>query len=586
MIKEGKADPDSLLYLIYKTKGGRIMKYVIVGGVAGGASTAARLRRLDEQAEIVMFEKGPHVSFSNCCLPYRLSEQVDANDKLVLMSPEQFACQYNIEARVSNEVLSIDRAGKKVRVKNLLNEQEYEEAYDKLILAPGANAVIPNIKGIENANIFVVKNVVDIAKLYSFLKEKEVKKVSVIGGGFIGVEVAENLTDAGYAVSLVEAMPQILRTYDYDMVQILHKEMMEKGVDLILGDKAVEFKESDMVLESGKVVEGEAVVMAVGVKPDSVLAKDAGLELNDCGAIKVDANYCTSDPDIYAVGDAIEVFNALTHKPMMLPLAGPAQKQARAAADHIYGRPVRNTGYIGSSCIKVFDYNAASTGLTAAQCEAEGISYDIAYVIPQDKVGLMPGSTPLHYKLIYEVPTGKVLGAQAISKGDAAKRVDIVATLIKFGGTVDDLRDLELCYAPPFSTAKDAGNHAGLVACNLLQKTFRQVRVDQVRKLVESGAYIIDVREEDEYAAGHITTAVNIPLSQIRQRLDEIPTDRPVYLHCRSSQRSYNALLALQGHGFDNIYNISGSFLGLCFYEYFNDVKQNREPIVTAYNFN
>ncbi len=562
------------------------MKYVVVGGVAGGASTAARLRRLDEQAEIIMFEKGPHVSFSNCCLPYRLSEQVDANDKLVLMSPGQFASQYNIEARVSSEVLSIDRAGKKVKVKNLSDGQEYEESYDKLILSPGANAIVPKIKGIENAEIFVVKNVVDISKLYAFLKEKAVKKVSVVGGGFIGVEVAENLTEAGYKVSLVEAMPQILRIYDYDMVQILHKEMMDKGIDLLLGDKAVEFKGSDLVLESGKVVEAEAVVMAIGVVPDSGLAKAAGLELNSRGAIVVDPNYRTSDPDIYAVGDVIQVFNALTHKPTMLALAGPAQKEARAAADHIYGRPVRNTGFIGSSCIKVFDYNAASTGLTAEQCEREGISYDIAYVIPQDRVGLMPGSCPLHYKLIYEVPTGRVLGAQAISKGDAAKRIDIVATLIKFGGTVDDLRDLELCYAPPFSTAKDAGNHAGLVACNLLQGTFRQVRVDQVRDLVESGAYIVDVREENEYAKGHITTAVNIPLSQIRQRMDEIPKDRPVYVHCRSSQRSYNALLALQGHGFDNIYNISGSFLGLCFYEYFNDVKQGRTPIVTAYNFN
>ena len=286
------------------------------------------------------------------------------------------------------------------------------------------------------------------------------------------------------------------------------------------------------------------------------------------------------------MGDAIEVSHGITGRPLMLPLAGPAQKQARQAADHICGRTVRNTGYIGSSCIKVFDYNAASTGLTAAQCEKAGIPYDIAYVVPQDRVGLMPGNCPLHYKLIFEVPSGRVLGAQAISKGDAPKRVDSVATLIKFGGTVDDLRDLELCYAPPFSTAKDAGNHAALVACNLLQGTFRQVRVDQVRELVESGACIIDVREENEYALSHITTAVNIPLSQLRQRLDEIPKDRPVYLHCRSSQRSYNAVLALQSHGFRNVYNISGSFLGLCFYEYFNDVTQKRAPIVTGYNFN
>lgn len=562
------------------------MKYVIVGGVAGGASTAARLRRLDEQAEIIMFEKGEHVSFSNCCLPYRLSEKIEKTELLVLMNPTKFLKQYNIQARVSSEVLSIDRAAKKVKVRNLENGEEYEESYDKLILSPGGNAIVPPIKGIEDANIFIVKNVMDIEKLYRFLKENNIKKVSVLGGGFIGIEVAENLVEAGYKVSLVEAMPQILRTFDYDMVQILHKEMMDKGVELVVGDKAVEFKGSNMILASGKVVEGEAVVMAVGVTPDSFLAKEAGLDLNARGAIKVDANYRTSDSDIYAVGDAIEVYHAIMHKPFQLALAGPAQKQARAVADHIYGRTVRNTGYIGSSCIKVFDYNAASTGLTAAQCEAEGMNYDIAYVISQDKVGIMPESYPLHYKLIYEVPTGKILGAQAISKGDAIKRIDVVATLLKFGGTIDDLRDLELCYAPPFSTAKDTGNLAGMVAGNLLQKTFRQVRVDEVRGLVESNAYIIDVREENEFATGHLKTAVNIPLSQIRERLHEIPTDRPVYLHCRSSQRSYNATLALQGHGFDNIYNISGSFLGICLYEYYNDVIQNREPIVTSYNFN
>lgn len=562
------------------------MKYLVVGGVAGGASTAARLRRLDENAQIIVFEKGPHVSFSNCCLPYRLSNTIANTEDLVLMQPEKFKKQYNIEVRVENEVLSIDRDSKTVQVKNLNTGETYQESYDKLILSPGANAVIPNLPGIEDANVFIVKNVVDIAKLYDFIHRDSVKKITVVGGGFIGIETAENLVEAGYEVSLVEATSQILRIFDYDMVQILHKEMLDKGVNLILGDQVASFEGSNLRLGSGRLVESDAVVMAIGVRPDTKLAKDAGLDLNERGAIKVDANYRTNDENIYAVGDAIEVFNALTHKPMSLVLAGPAQKEARAAADHIYGRTVRNTGYIGSSCLRVFDYNAASTGLTAAQCEALGISYDIAFVIPQDKVGLMPDNHPLFYKLVYEVPTGKVLGAQAISKGEAAKRIDIVATLLKFGGTVDDLRDLELCYAPPFSTAKDAGNMAGLVACNLLQRVFRQVRVDEVRGLVESGAYIIDVREANEYAAGHIKTAINIPLSQLRERLDEIPTDRPVYLHCRSAQRSYNACLALQGRNFRNIYNISGSFLGISFYEYFNDVTQKREPIVTAYNFN
>lgn len=562
-------------------------KYVIIGGVAGGASTAARLRRLDESAEIIVFEKGPNVSFSNCCLPYRLSETIPHTENLVLMNPEKFKKQYNIDARTSTEVIRIDRENKTVVVKDILNNKEYSESYDKLIMSPGANAIVPPIKGIDNANVFIVKNVVDIAKLYGFIKDNDVKNVTVIGGGFIGVETAENLIEAGYNVSLVEAMPQILRIYDYDMAQILHKEMYDKGVNLIVGDKVVEFNNSDVVLESGKVVNGEAVVMAIGVRPDSKLAKDCGLEIADNGCIKVDQNYRTTlDKDIYAVGDAIEVHNAISHKTMHLPLAGPAQKQARAAADHIYGRTVRNTGYIGSSCIKVFDYNAASTGLTASQCEALGLKYDVVYVIPQDKVGIMPDNYPLHYKLVYEVPTGRVLGAQAISKGEAAKRVDIVATLIKFGGTIDDLRDLELCYAPPFSTAKDAGNMAGLVAMNLMEKAFKQVTVDKVRELVENGAYIIDVREKNEFEAGHITTAHNIPLSCIREHLDEIPKDVPVYLHCRSSQRSYNACLALQGNGFDNVWNISGSYLGICMYEYFNDKFTGRNPIVTKYNFN
>ena len=561
------------------------MKYVIVGGVTGGASTAARLRRLDEKAEILIFERGSYVSYSNCSIPYRLSETVDQTEKLILNTPQSFKGIYNIEVRISSQVVSIDRKAKKVHVKDLLNNREYEESYDKLILSPGADPVIPSIKGIEGANLFTVRNVEDISRFYSFIKEKGVKKLSVIGGGFIGVEVAVNLREAGYQVAMVEAMPQILRTYDYDMVQILQKEMLDKGVNLIVGDSVVSFENSDLILKSGRKVEGDAVVMSVGVRPETSLAADAGLERNQRGAIKVDANYRTSDADIYAVGDAIEVYNALTRKPMMLQLAGPAQKQARQAADHIYGRPVRNTGYIGSSCIKVFDYNAASTGLTAAQCEQEGIPYDFVYVLPMDKVSLMPESRTLHYKLIYEVPTGRVLGAQAISKGDAAKRVDIAATLIKFGGTVDDLRDLELCYAPPFSTPKDAGNIAGLVAENLLQSTFRQVHVDQVRDLVESGAYIIDVRPEAMYEKGHLKNAVNIPMAQLRQRLDEIPKDRPVYVHCQIGQTSYHAVMALKGNGFTNVCNVSGGFRGICYYEYFNDVTQKREPIVSKYNF-
>lgn len=560
-------------------------KILIVGGVAGGASAAARIRRLDESANIIVFEKGPHVSFSNCCLPYHLSGQIENHEELVLMTPDKFFNQYNINTRIYNEVLSIDRENKKVIAKNVVTGKTYEEGYDKLILSPGANAIVPPIEGIEDAKTFVVKNVVDIAKLNQFIISKNAKNVSVIGAGFIGMEVAENLKEAGYNLTLIEAASQVMRTFDEDMVQILHKELFDKGINLILQDKVTKFNNSDVVLESGKIVQSDAVVMAIGVKPEVTLAKECGLEIGETGALKVDSNYRTIDKDIYAVGDAIEVTNAISRKIQHLPLAGPAQKQARAVADHIYGLPVKNTGYIGSSCIKVFDYNAACTGLTEAQCEKLGINYDSVYVIPQDKVGLMPDNNHLHFKLIFEVPTGKVLGAQSIGKGNVDKRVDIVATLIKMGGDIDDLRDLELCYAPPFGTAKDAVNHAALVALNIMNNTFKQVHVSDVRKLVEENAYIIDAREKNEYEEGHIINAVNIPLSEIRNRIEEIPTDKPVYIHCRSAQRSYNASVLLGHLGFENIYNMSGSFLGICFYEYFRDKSENRKPIVTNYNF-
>ncbi|MDU5109353.1 MAG: FAD-dependent oxidoreductase [Clostridium sp.] len=562
-------------------------KILIVGGVAGGASAAARLRRLSEEDKIIMFEKGPHVSFSNCALPYHLSGLIEEADKLVLMSPEKFKAQYNIEARVSSEVLSIDRKNKEIEVKNYLTGDIYRESYDKLILSPGAKPIVPKIPGIDKVNVFTIRNVVDIDKLNRYVKELEAKDIAVIGGGFIGVEAAENLREAGYNVSLIEAMDQILKPFDYDMVQILHKEMYDKGINLIVGDKVENFEENKVVLNSGKKITSKAVVMAIGVSPEITLAKESGLEIAQTGAIKVDSNYKTSDNDIYAVGDAIEVYNALTHSMTKLSLAGPALKQARSVADHINGKRGINKGYIGSSAIKVFDFNAASTGLNEGLIKAlnMNINYDIVRLITNDKVGIMPDAKPIHFKLIYEVPTGKVLGAQAIGKGDVTKRVDIIATVIKLGGTVEDLKDLELSYAPPFSTAKDVVNYAGYIASNLLEGDFKQVNVDKVRKLVEDNAYIVDVREVREFENGHIKGAKNIPLSQLRDRVNEIPKDVPVYLHCRTGQRSYNAALALQNLGYNNVSNITGSFLGLSYYEYYNDILTGREPIVTKYNF-
>lgn len=562
-------------------------KILIVGGVAGGASAAARLRRHSEEDRIIMFEKGPHVSFSNCCLPYHLSGVVAEADNLVLMSPEKFLSQYKIEARTSNEVMNINREKKEVTVKNHATGEEYTESYDKLILSMGARPIVPRIPGIEMVNTFTIRNVVDIDRLNKFVKSMDKKNVTVIGGGFIGVETVENLREAGYNVTLVEAADQIMKIFDYDMVQILHKELHDKGVNLIVGDKVNSFEKDTVVLESGKKIEAQAVVLAIGVAPETDLAVRAGIELGKTGAIKTNQNYMTNDKDIYAVGDAIEVYNPLFNDYFKLSLAGPAQKQARGVADHINGMRIDNRGYIGSSVIKVFDYNGASTGLTEATIRDRklNITYDTVQMIPNDRVGLMPTSQPAHFKLIYEVPTGRVLGAQAIGKGEVCKRIDVIATVIKFGGTIDDLKDLELCYAPPFGTAKDVTNFAGYIATNLLNDDFRQVHFTEVRELVENGAFIIDVRERNEYELSHIEGALNLPLSEIRERLNEVPKDRPVYLHCRSGQRSYNACLLLKHMGFDNIFNISAGYMGISFFEYFNDVTMNRKPIVTDYNF-
>ncbi len=562
-------------------------RVLVVGGVAGGATAAARIRRLDEECEIIMFERGPHVSFSNCALPFHLSGLIEDHEDLILMKPDDFYNQYRIDARVYNEVIAIDRENKEVKVKNVVTGEEYTEKYDKLILSPGANPIVPPFEGMDDINLFTIRNVVDIAKLNVFIKENDCKDIVVIGGGFIGIEAAENLKLAGYNVTIVEAMPQIMRIFDYDMVQILHKEIYDKGIDLIVNDKVEKFEKDTVVLESGRKIHAEAVIMAIGVSPETTLAKQAGLKLGRTNAIYVNQNFRTSDPDIYAVGDAIEVYNRLLHTQSKLALAGPAQKQARAAADHMYGRPVNNTGVIGSSVIRVFDYNGASTGLTEGLIKATNmqIDYDTVMIIPNDKVAIMPDSEPMHFKLIFEIPTGRVLGAQAIGKGNVDKRIDVIATLIKFNGTLEDLKDLELCYAPPFGTARDVVNFAALVGLNILHSCYKQIHVDQVRDLVEQGAYFIDVRDEEEYEKGHIINAVNIPLGEIRDRADEIPRDRPVYLHCRSGQRSYNAVMALQNMGFTNVYNVSGSFLGLSFYEYFNDKTTGREPIVTDYNF-
>lgn len=565
------------------------MKIVVVGGVAGGASAAARVRRLDAKAQIVMLERGAHVSFSNCCLPYHLSGTIPNSEALVLMTPERFRKQHDIDARTNSEVLAIHRAEKYVEVKDLLTGRVYNEPYDRLILAPGASPILPgSIPGIRGENVFAIRNVTDIQALKAYLDQPGKDRVAVVGGGFIGIEAAENLREAGKTVCLIEGLEQVMAPFDFDMAQLLHKELDDHGIRLYLSSMVTGIQADCVEAQTNGVpftVPADVVVMAIGVAPETKLAAEAGLEIGKTRGIKVNHNYQTSDPDIYAVGDAVESYDALRHCPGRLALAGPAQRQARAAADHIYGIPHNNRGYIGSSCIRVFSQNAAATGLNEKLAQAAGYSYDSVLIFPTDKVGIMPDSHYMAFKLVFEVPTGRILGAQAVGQGAVDKRIDVIAAMITMGATLEDLKELELCYSPVFGTAKDVVNQAALVGLNLLYNRFRQVPVSQVRSLVEQGAYILDVREAGEFAAGHIQGAHNIPLSQLRERMEEIPRDIPVYVHCRSSQRSYYAICCLQGNGFANVYNISGSFLGICLYEYFNDKAQGRTPIVTKYNF-
>lgn len=561
-------------------------RVLVVGGVAGGASTAARVRRLDEFAEIVMFEKGPFVSFSNCALPFHLSGIVEEADNLVLMTPEVFHKQYNITAKVNHEVIEIKPDKKQVVVKNTVTGELTEETYDELMLSPGANPILPSsIKGIGSDHVFTVRNVPDIDGIHRYINDHNIKDVAVVGAGFIGIEVAENLREAGKNVTIIEASNQVMAPFDHDMAQILHKEIIDNGVDLVLSDGVKEIFGDHVVLASGRKVIAKAVIMAIGVTPEVELAKQAGLEIGVTGGIKVNHHYQTSAPHVYAVGDAIEVTHFITQKPTRLTLAGPAQRQARAAADHMYGRTYRNTGVIGSSVIQCFNMNAASTGLNEKDCQKEGIAYQTAYVIPKDKVGLMPNARPLFFKLIFADPSGQLLGAQAMGEGNVDKRIDIIASLIMKHGNLEDLKELELSYSPLFGTAKDVVNMAALVGLNVLNGEYKQVPVTEIRELQESDAFIIDAREAWEFEEGHIKGAVNIPFSEFRNRLDEIPKDEPVYVHCLSSQRSYNMVKALNMRGFDNAYNLMGSFLGLSMYEYFTDKTEGREPIVTNYRF-
>ncbi|RTK94521.1 MAG: pyridine nucleotide-disulfide oxidoreductase [Neisseriaceae bacterium] len=542
-------------------------KYVIIGGVAGGATAAARLRRLDEFAEIVMFEKGEHVSFSNCSLPYYLGGHIEPLDKLILMSPDKFDKQFNIDARVYCEVISIDKSNKSVTVKNHATGEEYRESYDKLIIATGAKPIVPPFNGLDTIPHFTLRNVNDVEKIHNAINKQNVKNISVIGAGFIGVEVAENLREKGYNVTIIEMGNQIMKPFDYEVAKFLEKELLDHGINLLLSEKVTGFESGMALLESGKQVPTDIAILALGVSPDTKFLQETGIELAKSGHIIVNENYQTSDANIYAAGDAILVKNALTGQQFNLALAGPANKQARFIADHIYGKKIINNGYIASSIIKVFDYTGANTGLNESWIKFHklDINYSVAYVAPVDRVGIMSNAKPIFIKIIFENETGKLLGAQAVGKGLVDKRVDVLAVAIKAGMTVEDLQDLELCYAPPFATGKDAVNQAGYVASNLLHGDFKQVLFTEVHELVANNAQIIDVRNPTETQNGMLNSAKNIPLPELRSRLNEIDKTKPVYVHCRTGQRSYNAALLLQQHGYD-VYNIAGSYIMMSYY--------------------
>lgn len=512
---------------------------------------------------------------------------MEDSEYLIMMSPERFKAQHNIISKTSHEVLSIDRENKKVRIKNLVTSEEFDESYDILVLSQGAMPILPkSIPGITNENVFALRNVVDIKKIDDYIKNDNVKDVVVAGGGFIGIEVAENIKKSGKNVSIVEMANQVLAPFDFEMAQVIHKTLLDNGVNLILSDGLKEITEKSIVTNSGKEIKADTVIMSLAVASETGLAKGAGLEIGETGAILVNHNYQTSDEDIYAVGDAIEVSDFFTGKKRKLALAGPAQRQARSAADHIYGRISRNTGVIGSSAAKVFEKNTAPTGLNEKSCIKEGIEYDYVITTPSDKVSIMPGAATMIFNLIFAKPSGKILGAQAVGRGDVTKRIDVIATAIMMGATLEDLRELELCYSPVYSTARDVVNQAALVGENILTGEIKQVPVSKIRELVENNEAIIDVREEGEFGARHIKNAINIPLSRLRENLDKIPNDgRNLYVHCRSAQRSYFAANLLQKLGYKNVYN-AGSFLLLSHYEYYTDITENREKILDRYNFN
>ena len=555
------------------------MKVVIIGGVAGGATAAARIRRLDEQAEIVVFERSGFVSYANCGLPYYIGGTIEDESDLTLQTPESFWRRFRVRMKVHHEVTEIHPEEKTVTVKDLDSGTVFTEAYDKLLLSPGAKPIKPGLDGIESSRIFTLRTVEDTLKIKNYLTTYHPKSAVVVGGGFIGIEVAENLKESGVDVTLVEASDQLMAPFDRDMASFIHAQVRKNGVHLMLGHTVEGFADTDqgiaVRLKSSGTISADIVVMAIGVTPETALAKAAGLAVGIRGSIVVNNRMETSVPDIYAVGDAVQIKNFVTNTDTLISLAVPANKQGRIAADNICGGDSHYTGGQGSSIIKIFDMTAAATGINEKTAKALGIDTDKVILSPMNHAGYYPGGELMTMKVLFEKETYRILGAQIIGFQGVDKRIDVLATAIRARMKAHQLIDLDLAYAPPYSSAKDPVNMAGYIVENIKNGVVKQWYYEDVEKLPRDGsATLLDVRTPAEYARGHVEGFVNIPVDELREHIDELEKTKPVYVICQSGLRSYIACRILTGNGFD-AYNFAGGFR---FYDAVrNDVEMVRK---------
>ncbi len=540
-------------------------RVVIIGGVAGGASAAARLRRLKEDIEIIMLDRGPYVSFANCGLPYYVGNVIKDQGSLELVTPQTFLDRFNIDVRVNNEVISIDRENKTVEVRNLENHDAYDLEYNYLILATGSIPILPPFPGLEEVPYYQLWTIPDAVKIRKFVDNSQIKKAVVIGGGFIGLEMVENLVKKGIKVKIVEMLDQVMPPLDREMAQFIHQELILNGVCLVLEDPVDSFeRDSDGIIivktKNGRTIDTNLIIMSVGIRPENTLAREAGLELGERGYIIVNGSMLTSDPNIYAVGDAVQVLHYQTKKPISMALAGPANKQGRIAADNIAGRKSQYNGILGASVVKVFDITVATVGLTEKQLKNTDLNYEKIYLHPNNHAGYYPGAVPMAFKLLFEVPSGKVLGAQIVGGSGSEKRIDVISTIIKMGGTVFDLEELELTYAPPYGSAKDPVNMAGFIAANYLKNDMPIWHWHDIDKLKGKDNIILDVRTPEEFKARTIEGAINIPLEELRNRLNEIPNGKPIITFCEVGYRSYLATRILLQHGYKEVFDLTGGF--------------------------